>query len=410
MVSGPYPVPAPGDRFGNDVTEPVRALWRAELSGIGGRSPLLHFDDGPTTRIELSTTHPGGLARFITGTTTLLSQLIRDDMALRGARIAADRIAAKGLELATTRGIDAIRLGIGIATWGFGDVSYCAPILLRPLAIRRYGRDAELKLRGGPQLNPALADALEAQFGIVLDPKAFVALSDADGTFKPNAVIDQLRALTGHLADFSVQPRLVVSSFAEVAPDLVADAHHLDHPILDALAGNATAKWAIEEGYGAVQPVDPDRREPSTDVLLLDADAEQENVVAQIAAGNSLVVRTMPGTGGTQTIVNALGALVGQNKRVLVVSPRRASLSAIAERFGDIGLPGITVAPRSLRRDIIRGIARNEKAKQPQLADVDEALVRLRNVLLDYRGALGRPDPVLGVSVVDCVTELSRLA
>ena len=409
-MTGPYPVPESGGRFASDVTEPVRAVWRAELAGIGGRSALLHFDDGPTTRIELSTTHPGGLARFITGTTTLLSQLIRDDMALRGARLAADRIAAKGLELATTRGIDSIKLGIGLATWGFGDDSYCAPILLRPLALRRYGKDAELKLRGGPELNPALADALEVQFGIVLDAEAFVALSDADGTFKPNAVIDQLRALTQHIPDFSVQPRLVVSSFAEVASEMVADARQLEHPVLDALAGNATAKWAIEEGYGAVHPIDSDRREPSTDVLLLDADSEQENVVAQIAAGNSIVVKTMPGTGGTQTIVNALGALVGQNKRVLVVSPRRASLRAISERFGDIGLAGITVTPRGLRRDIIRGIARNEKARQPQLGEVDEALVRLRSVLIDYRSALGKADPVLGVSVFDCVTELSRLA
>ncbi|MCU1418366.1 MAG: family ATPase [Schumannella sp.] len=416
-MSGPYPVPGdsaapdgPGSRFGNDVTEPVRAVWRAELGGVGGRSPLLHFDDGPTTRIELSTTHPGGLARFITGTTTLLSQLIRDDMALRTARLAADRIAAKGLELATTRGIDSIRLGIGIACWGFGDDSYCAPILLRPLALRRHGRDAELKLRGGPELNPALAEALERQFGIVLDAAAFVALSDADGTFKPNAVIDQLRALTTHIPDFTVQPRLVVSSFAEVACDMVADARQLEHPILDALAGNATAKWAIEEGHTAVHPIDPDRREPSTDVLLLDADSEQENVVAHIAAGNSLVVKTMPGTGGTQTIVNTLGALVGQNKRVLVVSPRRASLRAISERFAAIGLAGISVTPRGLRRDIVRGIARIEKARQPQLGDVDEALVRLRSVLLDYRTGLGRADDVLGVSVVDCVTELSRLA
>lgn len=397
-------------RFANDVTEPVRAVWRAELAGVGGRSPLLHFEDGPTTRIELSTTHPGGLARFITGTTTLLSQLIRDDMALRGARLAADRIAAKGLELATTRGIDSIRLGIGVATWGFGDDSYCAPILLRPLALRRYGKDAELKLRGGPELNPALAEALEAQFGIVLDAAAFVALSDADGTFKPNAVIDQLRALTRHIPDFTVQPRLIVSSFAEVAGDMVADARLLEHPVLDALAGNATARWAIEEGFNAVHPIDSDRREPSTDVLLLDADSEQENVVAQIAAGNSVVVKTMPGTGATQTIVNALGALVGQNKRVLVVSPRRASLRAISERFTDIGLPGISVTPRGLRRDIVRGIGRNEKARQPNLGEVDEALVRLRSVLLDYRTALSKPDPVLGVSVFDCVTELSRLA
>ncbi|MEO8527876.1 MAG: AAA family ATPase, partial [Pseudolysinimonas sp.] len=172
---------------------PVREHWRAELAVVGGPSPLVHFIDDPSTRIELSTTHPGGLARFITGASTLLSQLIRDDVALRAARLAADRIAAKGLELSSTRGIDAVRLGIGLAQWSGPAGDFCAPILLRPLAIRRYGRDVELKLRGEAVLNPALSRALELQFGITLDARAFVALSDADGTFKPNAVIDQLR-------------------------------------------------------------------------------------------------------------------------------------------------------------------------------------------------------------------------
>lgn len=406
-------------RVSNDVADPVREQWRTELGSVGGRSPLLHFVDDPSTRIELSTTHPGGLARFITGQTTLLSQLIRDDVALRAARLAADRIAAKGLELSTTRGIDAIRLGIGLAQWTAAveqpdgktvTQDFCAPILLRPLAIRRHGRDYEIKLRGVPTLNPAFAVALERQFGMVLDADSFVALTDADGTFKPNAVIDQLRALTGHLDDFSVAPRLVVSAFAEVAPAMVTDAWQLEHPVLDALAGNATAKWTLEEGFAPVEPVDADHRDPSTDVLLLDADAEQEQVIAQIAAGNSIVVKTMPGTGGTQTIVNALGSLVGQNKRVLVVSPRRATLDGIAQRFSDIGLTGMAVAPATLRRDTVRAIARNERAKTAVLGEVDEALVRLRTVLLDYRGSLARPDSTLGVSVVDCVTELSRLA
>src|SRR5688572_3016219 len=72
-----------GDWRRGDPAAPVRELWRAELARVGGPSPLLHFADDPTTRIELSTTHPGGLARFITGASTLLSQLIRDDMALR---------------------------------------------------------------------------------------------------------------------------------------------------------------------------------------------------------------------------------------------------------------------------------------------------------------------------------------
>lgn len=393
-----------------NVAEPVWAEWRAELSRVGGPSPLLHFVDNPRTRIELGTTHPGGLAQFITGKTTLLSNLIRDDVALRVARVAAGLIADKGLELATARGIDSIHLGIGMAEWHHDGVDYRAPVLLRPLAIRRHGRDFEVKLRGAAYLNPALEAALRDQYGLVLDADAFVALTDEDGTFKPNPVIDRLRRLTSHLEWFNVQPRLVVSSFASVADALEADAAELAHPILDALAGNPSAKWSIEDSYVEAGTVPSDQRSPQTDTLLLDADSEQEAVIAQIAAGTSVVVKTLPGTGGTQTIVNAIGALVSQNKRVLVVSARRASLRGIAQRFGDVGLPGIAVAPRSLRRDVVRSISRSEKASTPQVGEVDEALVRLRKVLLDYRRGLSRADAALAVSVLDCVTELSRLA
>jgi len=392
------------------VAEPMWNAWREALGSVGGRSPLLHFIDAPRTRIELSTTHPGGLAQFITGKTTLLSSLIRDDLALRSAKIAAGLIASKGVELATARGIDSVHLGIGIAEWQFDGTEFRAPVLLRPLAIRRHGRDFEVKLKGSAFLNPELARALEAQFGLRLDAAAFVALTDDDGTFKPNPVIDRLRGLTSHLEWFNVSPRLVVSTFVDVATSMAADAAELEHPVLDALAGNPSAKWSVQEAFVPVEAQSADARPPQTDTLLLDADAEQENVIAQIAAGNSLVVKTLPGTGGTQTIVNAIGSLVGQNKRVLVVGARRASLHGIAQRLNDVGLPGIAVAPRTLRRDIIRSISRNERASQPKVEEVDDALTRLRKVLLDYRGALSKADAVLGISVLDCVTELSRLA
>ncbi len=393
-----------------NVAEPTWEGWRQELAGIGGTNPLLHFVDGPLTRIELGATHPGGLAQFITGKTTLLSSLIRDDMALRAAKLAAAEVAAKSRELSSTRGIDSVHLGIGIVEWQFEGADFRAPILLRPLAIRRYGNDFELRLRGEPTLNPALAAALDEQFHISLDAASFVALAQHDGAFKPNSVIDRLRGLTQHLEWFNVQPRLVVSSFADIATALVTDAADLEHPILDALAGNPSAKWAVEESFTAAEAQHPDERAPETDTLLLDADAEQDGVVAHIAAGNSVVVKTLPGTGGTQTIVNAIGCLLQQNKRVLVVSPRPSSLQGIVQRFGDIGLGGLPVAPASLRRDIIRAIGRNEKAQEPRLGEVDEALVRLRKILLDYRTAVSNTDPELGVSVLDCLTELSRLA
>lgn len=396
-------------RVGN-AAEPVWQSWREELAALGGVSPLLHFDDGPRTRIELSTTHPGGLARFITGKTTLLSSLIRDDVALRAAKLAADAIAAKGLELVTARGIDAVHLGIGIAQWEHEGQQFRGPVLLRPLAIRRRGSDFELKLRGRTALNPALARALHEQFHVALDPHAFAALAEQDGAFKPNAVIDRLRGLVSHLDGFTVSPRLVISSFAEVAASMVADAAELTHPVLDALAGNTAAETTLRESHREVAPVPADERLPQTDGLLLDADPEQEHVIAQIAAGSSVVVKTLPGTGGTQTVVNALGALVAQHKRVLVVSARRASLQSILQRLEDVGLAGLAVVPSSLRRDLIRSIGRSERARRPEVDEVDDALVRLRKVLLDYRAALSRPDAELGVSVLDCVSELSRLA
>ena len=392
-----------------NVAAPIWDRWRAELARIGGVSTLLHFDDDSRGRIELGTSHPGGLARFIAGSPTLLSNLVRDDVALKQARVAAERIADGGVELASVRGIDAVALGIGLVAWNHGGVSHCAPLLLRPLRLRRRGRDVELTLTGRVAVNPALVRVLAEQFSLYLDETAFVALANDGEAFKPNPPLDRLRGLTAHLDGFTISPRLVVSTFAEVGPALVADAHDLAHPVLDALAGNTSARWAVNESQSPVEAAPADERPPETDLLLLDADAEQEQVIASIAAGNSIVVKTLPGTGGTQTVVNALGTLVAQNKRVLVVSPRRASLRTIARRLSDIGLPGITVTAPSLRRDLIRAIGRSEKTQRPRVADINDALMRLRTVLIDYREALARPDVELGISVLDCIAELSRL-
>jgi len=402
-----------------DVAEPTRAQWRDELARLGGPSPLLHFEDTPRTRIELTSTHPGGLARFIAGKRTRLSSLIRESFAWKTAQQAAEAILAKSTELIAARGIESLRLGIVVANWEHTwDLDgepfterFSAPVLLRPVAMRRVGDDFELVLRGRNELNPAFAGAMHAQFGIQLDGHAFPALAQAEGGgFTPNAVIDRLRGLTAHLPDFRVAPRLVLTSFAEVAGAMVADARTLAHPVLDAVAGNEAAVQTIRESFKPADVVHSDARSPQTDSLLLDADDEQERVLAQIQAGNSLVVRTVPGSGSTQTIVNAIGALAADGKRVLVVGPRRASLRAIRDRLDGVGLAGLTASPRTARRDAILGISRAEKAARPQLDEVDDALVRLRSVIRDYRDALTRQDPVLGVTVLDCVSELSRLA
>jgi hypothetical protein len=393
-----------------NAAQPEQERWRAQLAELGGVSPLLHFEDAPTTGVELSTTHPGGLPSLIMGEKTLLSSLIRDEIALHKAKRAASRVAAKDVELRSMRGIDAVHLAIGLAQWQYGGERYCAPVLLRPLAIRRHGRDFELKLRGTTFVNPELVTALEQLFHIALNADELVALSTANGVFKPQPVIDRLRGVTAHLPWFTVHPRLVVSTFADIGPAMLADAADLATPLLEALAGNQTARRRITSSFAAVEVVPEDQRPPETDALLLDADREQDDVIAQIAAGSSIAVRMLPGTGATQTVVNAIGTLVAAHKSVAVVSPRRSNLDDISRLLRRLGLPGMAVSPQRLRRDLIQAINRNEAAAQPQLREIDEALLRLRKVLVDYRAALTRVDPGLKVSVLDALQNLAGLA
>ena len=393
-----------------DAVESGWEAWRSELSGLGGRSSLLHFVDTSTTRIELSTTHPGGLAQFIIGKPTLLSNLIRDDLALRAARGAASAILSKGIELATARSIDAVHLAVGLASIPGDQDSVLAPVLLRPLVIRRRGRDFELQLQGESFVNPALSRLLRDDYDIELDERELASLADDGGGFSPNPVLDSLRQSAAHVPGFELSPRVLVSVFADVAAGMQADLVATSNLVLDAASGDEVAVSRLKDARNEPDYVPQDERAPETDRLVLEADAEAERVIAEALAGNSVTVDARPGTGATQTIVNLIGALVGDDKRVLVVSPRRATSAAIVDRLAEAGLPGLAVQERSLRRDLIASIRRSEKAKEPDVADIDDALIRLRKVLGDYRVALRRVDEELQVSVVDCLGELSKLA
>ena len=402
-------VAEPGVRVAH-AADAERERLRAEAALLGGPSPLTSFHDVPEAGIDISRAHPGSLPQFITGRSTLLSNLFRDEVGLRTARLAAERITAKNTELRTVRGIDAVHLAVGLATWRIGGVDYTAPVLLRPLAIRRHHTDFELKLHGGFAVNPELVRIAREHFGIGIDAEALAALAYEGGVFKPQPAIDQLRAATASINTFSVHPRLVVSTFADVGAGMARDAHDLDHVVLNALAGHASDRELVSAPGPEPVVIGPDERAPASDNLLLDADSEQEAVLARIATGHSLAVATLPGTGGTQTVINAIGELVRGGKRVLVVSARRSTLDGVRHRLSGIGLDGFAVSPASLRKDLVRAIGRNEKAGAPKLAEIDDALVRLRTVLRDYRAALTGRDPALGASVLDATRVLTRLA
>ena len=402
-----------GDSEATPVNQAAKAWdgWWEQLESLGGKSPLIHFQDRSENRIDISRGHPGGLARFLAGSPTLLGNLIRDDVARKPAHKAAARLVDHATELMHNRGLDTLALGIGLVEWKHDGVDYTGPLLLRPVRLRRRGKDFELTLRRSRvRLNPGIQRAFAEQLQVSLDAAAFVALTDDEGAFKPNPALDRLRDLTAHRGDVSVSARLVISSFGEVSEPMLADAKNLQHNIVDALGGNPHAVSTLQNSRVPVEVSHPDRRSADTDRYLTDANGEQDAIVANIHAGNSLVVHTPPGTGATQVVVNALGGMVANHKRVLIISPRPGSSAAIKDRLAEVGLAGMAVELANPGRDIISSITRSERVKKPVLRDVDQALERLRKVILRYREALSAKNHELGVSALECFTALGKLS
>lgn len=392
----------------NESLAQAHDRWRAELESLGGEATQRRFRSRRGTYIDLSTAHPSGIAPLLSGRAVKLSNLIREPLTFRNALDSAMLVSQKGIELEASRGLNTVKLAIGFASWTSHSGEVNAPVFLRSAALRRVGRDYELRITGALSPNAALLRALYED-GVTLRASELLALAGPDATLFPEDAFDRLREIGGILPGFEIGSRAIVSTFAEVSEAMLADAGDLHHAVLDALAGHPGARDQLGASMHTETSANPDRRDPSSDRLLLDADTEQERVVDTILGGSNFVVEALPGTGVTQTVVNAIGQLVDRGRRVLVVTPRAASSRAIRARVKQVGLDGLTVSPRTLRRDLIAGITRNERAERPNTADLDDALVRLRHVLADYRSALSRPVPEFGVSPLDVLEALSRL-
>ena len=401
------------DAGATPVNEAAQAWtgWWESLAALGGASPLIHFQERGENRIDISRGHPGGLARFLAGSPTLLANLIRDDVARRPATTAALRLIDHDQELATTRGLATLALGIGLVEWKHDNVDYCGPLLLREVSLRRKGGDSEITLgRSRVELNPGLQRAFAEHLQVTLDAEAFVALTDDGGAFKPNPALDRLRDLTAHRGDVAVSARLLISSFTDLNQAMLDDAQNLQHPILDALGGNTHAIQQLRDARNPVEITHPDSRSAASDRGVVDLDSAQDAIVANVLAGNSLTIRSAPGVGGIQTIAGALGALASANKRTLVVSAGAEKTNDLLNRLSRAGLKGLVTRVNNPGKDLIEALTRSEKTKKPTTGDVDSAWTRLRTVILRYREALAVKDQDLGVSAMECFHTLGTLS
>ncbi|WP_150462681.1 DUF4011 domain-containing protein [Nesterenkonia ebinurensis] len=415
VASPESPDPAPGAESpdaAQHTTAPI-VSW-IESHGTGTENDtMLRFTPSQHNSIDLTEANSSGIMQLFGGRRTRLSTLLNDPSVFDPGAKAAANIRAKIRELSEERGIEVGYLAAGIASWtettGAGTESFTAPVMLIPVSLRHRSEarsattDYELQFTGPAGLNPALARHLAQTHGVTLDPQAFHQAGYATARFDPARTADLLVRVAAEvteeepgspLGSLQVWKQLYVSTFADIADLGNPAALHLDHPLLQGLASGE--EWDQDEALAAAAAMPPlNERSPASERLVLDADKDQQEALDAVLSGVSAVISAPPGTGQTQTAVNAAAGLAWSGKRVLVVAERTATLTEFNQRLSaaKAGTLAATVtsgasSPEELKAQVIRAIKRAERAEPPRLAELHKKLTERRLQLSDHVASL----------------------
>ncbi|MGO2532077.1 DNA helicase [Arthrobacter rhombi] len=405
---------------GTQQGEAALTDWLEKLGPGAGTDTLLRFAGSTSNCIDITHAHPSGLAQFLAGRRTRLSMLLRDVDAYNQGRRTARALRAKIRELSEDRGIDVGYLASGVATWravqdGRSE-QFSAPIMLGRISLtQREGQEEdEVQLAGRAQVNPALVRYFQEQQGLDIDVEALEGAAYMTARFDPRRALDTLREQVASLPGTVIEHRLLVSTFADLADP--ADPSRIDvtHPVISRLLDEDAGEEVVVQ-EPEVTVLSSDERHPADEALVLDADASQQEVLDLVDAGESVVVSSPPGTGQTQTAVNAAAILAGQGKRVLIVAERRETARSLTEKLAELDLASMAlrlspeVGPEELRDQLTQAILRNERAAEPQLGQLHQRLTEYRHALLDHVNSLHDVRSRWGCSPYQAMQELARL-
>lgn len=377
---------------------PSREQWFAEINQIGGTDPLSNFKDNSFGQVNLEKAHPGGLAQFVTGRPTLLSNLIRDSLSFSRAYSAANRIKHKQDSLSEQFGIESLYLASGLVDFRADGHELRMPILLWPVNLLTRQDDFELSLSRKAIVNPALTPAFKKLYGVELKVEDLLSMVQVGSDPIPVRVLDYISTLTDEVANLEFSRVLAIGNFSSAASELASDFQSHEHPVTDLFLTQLDSNSeAFEPGIA-----DP--------IAVTDSDSTQTRIVSRALAGASFAVETLPGCGYTQTVVLLVSALTHQGKRVLVLAPRRQTLDELANRFAQVGLPGLGVRSSATWLDMISAISRNEKAQAANYGELSSQRDSAREEVANYFADFEKVDGELGVSIEQTLEELSRLS
>lgn len=319
-----------------------------------------------------------------------------------------NRIISKGRTVEQETGISVLRMAIGYLEWKdpvrLDGRVYLSPLILLTVRIT-------LKRTASGPVYWTECTGEEAELNLALKEKFFrefsIELPDYDG----GSVEDYFEVLgaTSHKKlPWRVRRQVVFGVFPATRMAMYADldtseTDFSENDTLESIlvGSDRVADGALAEDYD----VDDREIEASVRYVVKKADSSQFSVLVDLANGRNLAVEGPPGTGKSDTIVNAIAAALGAGKRVLFVAEKSAALEVVKNRLDEIGLGEFVLpllASHSSRDEFMQSIRERLGLRAQRPRELEQQLDRFsdaRDSLSEYVAVLGSEWNDTGVTV-----------
>jgi very-short-patch-repair endonuclease len=258
-------------------------------------------------------------------------------------------------------GLNVLHLAYGFLEWADSTeaVHAFAPLVLTEanLIKSKTPRGAEFSIEGTgtePETNTVLLEKLRLEFDVALPAFGGGSIEDY--------LSEVARLAPKSMPFWRVRRQIAVGVFPSAR---MAMYHDLDPSKLRLVETDIVRVLLGGADNGEASPfadeyeVDQPEIEKHVPRLICEADSSQFSALVDVAQGRNLALEGPPGTGKSQTIVNAIAAALGAGKKVLFVAEKLAALNVVKARLEAAGLGEFLLplqADRSAREQVIESI------------------------------------------------------
>ncbi|MEH1828890.1 MAG: AAA domain-containing protein [Nostoc sp.] len=322
------------------------------------------------------------------------------------------------------KGFNSLFLVINALTWFNTENThekYVSPILLIPVRLEKIGRKS-LEFT----LHP-IDDDIAVNFTLVNRLRDYgITLPDSDRVkeLSYKDFFNEVRsAIAAKQPNWEVKETAHITLFPDAKAAMIQDLEQnqekiANHPILKALASKETSN-NIKSTTIFEEP-ELDQIDPSLIYQILDADSSQQVVIEAVKTGYNCVIQGPPGTGKSQTIVNIITELIGQDKKVLVVAEKQTALEVVFKRLKKSKLENIclnlhhevTKKAKDLFNQLVQtydDLSESNEAQQEDWETFFKPLRDYRQFLNDHAKGLHDKKQPLKKSAFNLYGEIRRL-